>query len=367
MGDMTSHVLPVPSTLLQRLSDLEVCVEGTSIEPLSLSTASGWTRRTSTIVLSGGGATGRGEDVTYAGPDHDDLQAGRVDLAPLLGSRTLGELLDVAAGLRLFLADPAEPKAHRYRRWAVESAALDLALSQACTDLATLLGRVPAPLSFGVSLSLDGLDFRRVEEVLAVAPRSRFKLDYAPGWDAATLARLAGLGAVDVVDLKGHYRGAFSGPPPDAVAYRAVAEALPGAWLEDAWLGADMAGPWSGPTWQALEPFAERLTWDAPFSSLADLVALPVEPRAVNIKPSRFGSLAELLAVLDHCAVRGIACYAGGQFELGVGRLQVQLLAALFHPHGANDCAPSAYNAAELSPGLPVSPMVVDRSAFGAS
>ena len=366
---MNEHVLPAPADLHDRLAALEVLVEGTAVEALSLDTASGWTRRTSVVVLSGGGAQGRGEDVTYAGPDHDDLQAGRIDLTALQGRRTLGELFAVLDGLELFLAPPAEAKAHRYRRWAFESAALDLALTQAGTDLATVVGRAPAPLAFGASLFLDGaLDgpgFARLEELRERLPDTRFKLDWAPGWDAVTLARLADLGAVDVVDLKGHYLGDFRGPEPNPDAYRAVADALPEAWLEDAWLGGGMGGPWQGPTWQALEPFAERLTWDAPFGGLADLTALPVEPRAVNVKPSRFGTLAELLAVLDHCVRRGIGAYAGGQFELGVGRAQLQLLAALFFPGGANDCAPSSYNDRDLPVGLPGSPLAVDRGALG--
>jgi hypothetical protein len=36
--------------------------------------------------------------------------------------------------------------------------------------------------------------------------------------------------------------------------------------------------------------------------------------------------------------------YGGGMAELGVGRGQIQLLAALFHADAPNDVAPSAYN-----------------------
>ena len=54
--------------------------------------------------------------------------------------------------------------------------------------------------------------------------------------------------------------------------------------------------------------------------------------------------------------------YAGGQFELGVGRAQIQALASLFYPGGPNDCAPGGYNAPEPTAGLPVSPL--DESAW---
>jgi hypothetical protein len=110
-------------------------------------------------------------------------------------------------------------------------------------------------------------------------------------------------------------------------------------------------------TWPALRGTAGRITWDAPFDGLAFLESLPVAPRAVNLKPSRFGSLAELLRVVEFCTRRGIEMYAGGQFELGPGRLAIQTLASLFHPGAANDCAPVVFNAAELPRELPTSPL----------
>jgi hypothetical protein len=47
--------------------------------------------------------------------------------------------------------------------------------------------------------------------------------------------------------------------------------------------------------------------------------------------------------------------YGGGQFELGVGRRHIQVLASLFYPGGPNDVAPSEYNAGGPRPGLPQS------------
>ena len=49
--------------------------------------------------------------------------------------------------------------------------------------------------------------------------------------------------------------------------------------------------------------------------------------------------------------------YGGGQAELGVGRGQIQLLAALFHPNGVNDIAPSGYDWAEFPRDLEPSPL----------
>jgi hypothetical protein len=77
----------------------------------------------------------------------------------------------------------------------------------------------------------------------------------------------------------------------------------------------------------------------------------------VNVKPSRIGGLRSLCETYDYCAERGIGAYGGGQWELGVGRGQIQVLAPLFHPDTANDTAPRGYNEAEPPAGLPTSPM----------
>jgi hypothetical protein len=102
-----------------------------------------------------------------------------------------------------------------------------------------------------------------------------------------------------------------------------------------------------------------RVSWDMPVRSARDLDRLPGTPDAVNVKPARIGSLAGVLELYDACAARGIAVYGGGQFELGPGRGQAQLLATLFHPDAPNDLAPAAYNKAEPPATLPASPIDV--------
>ena len=61
----------------------------------------------------------------------------------------------------------------------------------------------------------------------------------------------------------------------------------------------------------------------------------------------------------DACAREGIALYGGGQYELGPGRDQIQLLASLFHADAPNDVAPGGYNAASPVAGLPLSPLAL--------
>mgnify|MGYP000879179245 FL=1 len=77
------------------------------------------------------------------------------------------------------------------------------------------------------------------------------------------------------------------------------------------------------------------------------------------------GGLKSTFDAYDYCDAEGIGAYGGGQWELGVGRDQIQYLAALFHPDNPNDTAPVGYNAAEPEPGLPVSPMQVPGNGFG--
>ena len=114
-----------------------------------------------------------------------------------------------------------------------------------------------------------------------------------------------------------------------------------------------------------LAPRHDRITWDAPIHSIADIEALPFPPRMVNIKPSRVGGLPALCATYDYCAERGIGAYGGGQFELGPGRGQAQYLASLFHSDTPNDLAPSGFNQDDPPPGLPVSPLDPAPSAVG--
>ncbi|HEX9416918.1 MAG TPA: hypothetical protein VF895_09465 [Gaiellaceae bacterium] len=297
------------------------------------------------IHLLGAGEEGVGEDTTYS--EEEQLafqQAGPV--LPLAGSHTLES----------FSARLEEMDSHR--RWGFESAALDLALRQRGLSLAEALGREPGPVTFVVSMRLgEPPSIERVRRRLELYPGMRFKLDPTSSWDEGLVAELAGTGAVDSVDLKGVYKGTIVDQPPDPRLYALVAEGLPDAWIEDPALTPE--------TEPVLMPYRDRITWDAPIHSVADIEALPFPPRTINIKPSRFGSLQALLDTYDYLAAHGIGAYGGGQFELGPGRGQIQYLASLFHPDAPNDVAPSAFNETEPRAGLPESPLAPAASATG--
>jgi hypothetical protein len=339
------------------LSNLPLEVESYGLERLDSSTASGFVRSTTVIALRGGGHEGLGEDVTYANEDHDALHAAGPILA-LAGSWTLERFSAHLASLDLFPAPPGAEVYRNYRAWGFESAALDLALRQDGRSLDDALGRPPRPLSFVASVRLpEPPTLAPVDARLARHPDLRFKLDPTASWDAALIGELAARRIVATADLKGFYVGTSVDNAADPVLYRRIAEGLPDAWIEDPALTAE--------TEPVLAAHHDRITWDAPIHSVADVLALPFPPKMLNVKPSRFGTLHALLDFYDHCADRGIANYGGGQTELGVGRGQIQYLASLFHPDSPNDVAPAVYNLEPLPAELPGSPLAPAPSSTG--
>ena len=190
------------------LGDLPLAIEGYSLERLEQRVSSEFTRVTTVVHLHGGGEEGVGEDVTYAartsrrfqdaGPAHDS--AARPHSA---SSREL------VGGLDLFPAPPHSPAYRLYRRWAFESAALDLALRQAGVSLAR------APRARGAARALRRLDAARRARRrssrfcarLAQYPWLEFKLDATSSWTDELVAELAATGAVESIDLKGRYSG----------------------------------------------------------------------------------------------------------------------------------------------------------------
>jgi len=326
-------------TSYDALRDLEVDIQSVRLERRELDVSTGFTRVTTTIVLEGDGVEGRGEDVTYDAGDHDEIP-----LPDISGRFTLDELSGRLDGIDLFGSSPPEREASRdYRRWAYESAALDLALRSRGISLGEALGLAYRPVRFVVSTRLD------IRPWLDINPRLEFKLDPTNEWDRPTMEAIAATGRVQALDFKAFYTGTPVDLAPDAALYRSVAEIFPDAVLEDPAL--------TDETRAALDGALDRLAWDAPIHSLADVDALAIPPRFLNIKPSRFGSLARLLDCIDACLDRGMTLYGGGQFELGVGRGQIQALASLFYPNSANDVAPGGYNAPEPVAGLPESPL----------
>jgi hypothetical protein len=322
----------------ERLRGLGLVVEEMRIEHRSLQVSPEFTRVTTIPVFSGGGQEGHGEDVTYTSEDHEWFPS--VDPP---GVTTLGAFCASLGDVTLFRGDPRMAASAEYRRWALESAALDLALRQNGMSLGDALERQYRQVRFVVSTRRDAFAW------LTAAPELELKLDPDSTWERDFMERLAATGRVRVLDLKAYYRGTVVDVAPDPQLYRAVVELFPGVVIEDAWL--------EGECGDVVRPEAARLSFDAPIHSADDVRALAVQPGWINIKPSRFGTVERLLECIEYCSGEGIRMYGGGQFELGVGRKQIQALASLFYAEGPNDVAPSEYNAGDPRPGLPQSPL----------
>jgi L-alanine-DL-glutamate epimerase-like enolase superfamily enzyme len=335
-------------SLYDKVSGLSLEIESYDLEPLELSVSPEFTRKTTVIRLRGGSHEGIGEDVTYSVPDQEALQK-EGPILPLKGSHTLDAFSQLLERLALWPKGPGLEQFRPYRRWAFESAALDLALRQAGKPLHEALGREPKPVGFVSSMRLgEPATIEPLKQWLDLYPALRFKLDPTSTWDEPLVSALVETDAVDTLDLKGAYEGTPVDQDADATLYARVAIAFPNAWIEDPRL--------TDETLPVLEPHRSRITWDAPIHSVADILALRWRPRTLNIKPSRFGSVKALFEAYEHCFSKRIGMYGGGQFELGPGRGQIQYLASIFHPDTPNDVAPAAYNS-QPTPGLPASPL----------
>jgi hypothetical protein len=332
------------------IAKLSLEVDSYALERLERPVSSEFTRVTTVIRLRGGGEEGIGEDVVYE-PEAHHAQQEAGPVLPLAGGHTLDGFSALLGEVDLFPGSPPSRDVYRlYRRWAFESAALDLALRQAGLSLADAVGRTPQPVTYVVSLRLgEPPSLEPVLSRLERYPTMRFKLDPTSSWTDELVADLVATGAVDSVDFKGRYTGTIVDQPADPELYARVVQAFPDAWYEDPALTEE--------TERVLAAHRDRITWDEPIHSVADIEALPFPPRMVNVKPSRFGRLQTLFEAYDYCWARGIGIYGGGQFELGPGRGHIQYLASLFHPDTPNDVAPVGFHHPDPPPGLPTSPL----------
>ena len=232
--------------LYDRVADLSLSVDSFALERHEMETSAGFTRVSTVVELQGPGTgersehggeavglVGRGEDVTYETADHDRLLdahgAGDLDW-DLAGEYTLDSFSPHLDGVDLFPEPPEQETFRHYRRWAVESAALDLALRQAGTTFADAVGESYDPVRFVVSTRLDTGEepsADRIHEWLDVDPSLEVKLDPTGEWDDDLVADLAATGRVRILDFKGFYEGTEVDAEPDPDLYGRVADAFP--------------------------------------------------------------------------------------------------------------------------------------------
>ena len=285
-------------SLWKRLAPIPLEIERYELERLEQPVTRGFTRVTTVVHLRGGGEEGLGEDVTWYAEHHDREQAAGAGAA----ARRLWTLESFSDALEMDDAAPALGLRERRARPGAAPGRDDARRGRRARAAA---GRVR-----DLARARRPADEHGRPPLARARPDHRFKLDPASDWTDDLIAELAGTGAVVTADYKAYY-SAERDPPPDADLYRRVAEGFPEAFLEDPAL--------TDETELVLAQHRERVTWDAPIHSVADVEALAFPPRVLNSKPSRFGRLSELLAFYAHCEANGIGLYGGGMFELGPG------------------------------------------------
>src|SRR4029077_615946 len=213
-------------SLWSSLADLRVRIDDYSVERRELAVSDSFTRVTTTVLLHGDEQTGEGEDVTYTSADHENFPVDEM----LAGTWSLHDYSVRLGELELFDAEPQMAASRDYRRWAFESAALDLALRQSGRSLADVVDRPYRPLRFVASTRKEIGPYRELN------PELEFKLDVAEDWDRTLMEQLAATDRVRVLDLKAYYRNTSVDLAPDPGLYSLVAECFPGVVIEDAWL-----------------------------------------------------------------------------------------------------------------------------------
>lgn len=315
--------------------------------------ADGRPRRCSLVAAAHEELVGLGEDVSFGAGVHPTLGGDLGRLDGLLGRRAFGELAEALDGVDLGPPGAFGDLLPRFRRWAVESASLDLCLRQNGGTLPSLLGLEPMPLEFVSSRRLDWSGWAaELDALRGRTPAVALKVNFDSCWNGEVVRQLASGLRVSVVDFK----VPFDRPRVSRDDLRLVLDGLPGAIVEDP--GLDPS------TLDLVQAARDRLAFDLPLRDVADLDRLELRPAAVNLKPARIGSLRGLSAWYARAADEGLGVYGGGWAEQFVGRGQAQLLASLLHPSGPNDLAPAAYNA-PCPPGsdLPASPLRITCSA----
>ena len=216
--------------------------------------------------------------------------------------------------------------ARRWRNWAFESAALDLALRQAGARAAR--GARARGRARCASSTRSGSATRPRSRPSATAssatptcassstPRRRGR--------PSSSTEVAATGAVDIIDFKGRYGLPVEDEFALLAMYEEVLERFDGVILEDPHDRPDVAA--------LIAPHAARVSFDAPIATAADIEGADFGARTVNVKPSRIGGLRALLDVYAHCEAEGLRMYGGGMGEVGIARGQIELLAVALPP-----------------------------------
>ena len=154
-----------------------------------------------------------------------------------------------------------------------------------------------------------------------------FKLDVDPTWSDATVATLAAVAGLVIIDFK--ERG-------DHQLAARLSTACPEAIFEDPPAGSQH----------------RHIARDRSLLTTADVESAARRGEAVNLKAPRMGGPLAVLSALALARRWGVQAYVGGMFEIGPGREQARQLAALFTGAAPNDLGPDRGRAVAAAGGF---------------
>src|SRR3954467_7623599 len=144
----------VTDATYSRVAELSFRIARCELLPMARDISSGFTKVSTVVRLFGDGHEGQGEDVTWDQIDQIEQLRHAGDLSWLRGHRTLDEFSTLLGLADLFPVEPIRETPRDYRRWAFESAALDLALRPNGLSLKDAVGRPAQPVTFVVSMRI---------------------------------------------------------------------------------------------------------------------------------------------------------------------------------------------------------------------
>ena len=282
-------------------------------------------------------------------------------MLPLAGEWTLDTFSQHLETLPLFEHEPERHAYLDYRRWAFESAALDLALRQA-GSLARRRGRARAAAGhLRRVLRTRGAAFDRapprVPRALPDAPLQARREH--PTGRTRSVAELADARLRRLDRPQGPVHAARSSTTlPTRSSTDGSIEAFPDAWLEDPALTPE--------TEPLLEPHADRVTWDAvdPLGRRHRGAALAAAHRERQAVPVRHGRAAlRRLRLLRPAAGSAPTAAASSSWRSAAARSSCSPRSSTRTRRTTS--RPGGYNATEPATGLPASPLTVAPRATG--
>jgi hypothetical protein len=342
-------------SLWPRLAGLPLVIEACEYERLHAVLAYEFERITTRVRLVGAGVDGLGRTSPFR-EDGTALHETRRTLL-LEGEWTLAAFCEHLETLELWPEPPEWDGALRFRRWAFESAALDLALRQAGHSLHDVLGLEPKPVRFVNSLGLG--------KEPSIEPLRRRSLA-RPACASSSTRRRPGRRRSSM-----RSRRRARSTRSTSRASTASSSRIPRRSVR---CTTTFTRPFPTPIWRTRTTSPRELSGSATSSSACPMTrrseapttsARRRSPPALSTSSPRASAACASCSRSTHAVHGTNGRYMAVVWPSWAGHGQIQLFAALFHADAPNDVAPSGYNEEDPPGDLPASPLTPRPEATG--